>query len=58
MFKVTIRTDNAAFEGEGRAAETARILRELADKIESGRVYGSVQDGNGNAVGAFAFSRD
>jgi hypothetical protein len=38
-FKIQIKTDNAAFRGDGRAPdpsrETARILHELATRIEA-----------------------
>lgn len=53
---ITIDTDNAAFEDAGRAHETARILRELADRIEdtdlpNGMLH--LRDVNGNTVGQF-----
>lgn len=56
--------DNAAFE-EDRAAESARILRRLADKIERGGgdycaeinngmpASGSLFDWNGNSCGSW-----
>lgn len=53
--KVHIRTTNAAFEGD-KTPEIARILRELADKLERkglpdrGEVW-KVMDINGNSVG-------
>lgn len=34
MITITIKTDNAAFEGNDKAPEVARILRNLADAIE------------------------
>jgi len=54
---IDFTTENAAFEGEGYFFEAARILRVLADKIESQEL--SVDDGciirdiNGNKVGYF-----
>lgn len=52
MVKITIKTDNEAFDGVGKKYEVARILRELADKFE---VYGcedvNLFDWNGNQVG-------
>jgi hypothetical protein len=57
-FRVSIRTDNAAFEEGGRGAETARILRELADSLEDGVEAGSLRDINGNPVGDFGFHTD
>lgn len=55
MFKVQIDTGNAAFDEDngGAAAETARILREIANKLESGRTEGVAVDGYGNSVGRF-----
>lgn len=47
---ITIRTVNAAFDGQ-ESFEVARILRELADKIENGQEPNSVMDYNGNKVG-------
>lgn len=53
--KLTIRTDNAAFEPD-RGAELARILRKLADRVEREDQPGrgeewKVLDVNGNTVG-------
>lgn len=42
---------NAAFADGNRPAEVARILREVADKIDAGRTDGVVIDINGNTVG-------
>jgi hypothetical protein len=53
MFTVKIKTQNAAFEGEDKALELARILREIAQHLEDGQSEGRVQDSNGNTVGAF-----
>lgn len=69
MFKLKIETDNAAFrdpycdsEDECDPAhvlasreEVARILRKVADKVESDCVQGAVYDANGNRVGNFGF---
>jgi hypothetical protein len=68
-YQLTLRIDmeNAAFD-EDRAAETARILRRLADRIESGggdycplfnnkeRAEGWLFDHNGNSVGEWKAS--
>ena len=56
MFKVEIKTDNAAFDGD-QSVDTAAILRKIADKIEG---CGNLQDGterdyNGNTVAVFSF---
>lgn len=65
MFSLSFRTDNAAFcapddskfpEIDGRAAtatEVARILREVAKRLERGELEGAARDLNGNTVGAF-----
>lgn len=55
-FKVSFDMDNAAFEPDARTGEIARILRELADKMElrsfvTKREAGSIRDINGNTVG-------
>jgi hypothetical protein len=60
-FRITIKTDNAAFtdeEGEAgaREQEVARILRDVAHQLEDGIASaGSVRDYNGNTVGDFGF---
>ncbi len=57
-FKLTIDTDNAAFEGE-REQEVARILRHVADQLLLGEPfapnYETLRDINGNNVGGAAF---
>lgn len=54
MFRLQLDTDNAAFEGEDKAPEIARILKVLASKIEHhGETAGAVHDVNGNAVGKY-----
>lgn len=52
-FKLKIKTDNAAFaeDGNGGKNEVARILREIAEKLEAGYDVGSARDINGNKVG-------
>jgi hypothetical protein len=54
MFDLSIETNNAAFS-DGAMYEIARILRELADKIEHSEVedypYINLRDYNGNIVG-------
>jgi hypothetical protein len=64
MFNLTLSTDNAAFfddadagdVGEARNREIARILRQTAERIESGEDEGGLRDYNGNTVGKFAIS--
>lgn len=66
MFKLILNTDNAAFDSP--TEEIARILRALADKVESGAGVGpdhfagyfdgateSVRDINGNRCGIWGF---
>jgi hypothetical protein len=50
---ITLNTDNEAFETHAEY-EVARILRELADRIESGDIDddgASIHDVNGNTIG-------
>ncbi len=50
-FEAEIELGNAAFEGDNRRAEVARILRVLAERVEQGQENGVVYDVNGNLVG-------
>ena len=50
MLRLTIKTGNAAF-ADHTHCEVARILRELADKIDDGDCAPPVKDINGNTVG-------
>jgi len=58
-FRVTIDTDNDAFDyPNSRNAETARILRSIADRLDKGEAfefYETLFDINGNDVGRAAF---
>ena len=61
MINITFRTDNAAFEGEARGPEIARILRQLAATLESrSRLHlgyeADIRDANGNKVGEVVVS--
>ena len=64
MFELKIKTGYAAFcdpsTGDKSAydegIEVARILREVADKVENESREGSCIDYNGNKVGEFKFS--
>jgi hypothetical protein len=51
---IAISTGNAAFEGD-YGYELARILRELADKFESGQEPLKIRDINGNTVGSVTY---
>ena len=58
-FRLTIKTENAAFEDDGLHVEVARILRALADKLEGPydfTRYHALLDGNGNKVGRAGFN--
>lgn len=57
MFKLKIETDNAAFTDSPKA-EIARILRETADKLESGVFVNKLRDYNGNTVGSVDYEVD
>lgn len=66
-FKLSIDCKNAAFcEGdtptpESAAPELVRILRAVANRIESGDTFDTfrnIQDINGNIVGTFAFKKE
>jgi hypothetical protein len=56
-FTVLFNTDNAAF-ADGKTAEIARILREIADKVEENGLIedmpGRIKDVNGARVGFYA----
>ncbi len=65
MLTLNIDTENAAFDGRDAEAELARILRKLADQIETGLTdiddgersgTGFVYDINGNKTGTWAAS--
>ena len=52
MYNVTIETENAAFEGDDKCDEVARILRRLAQNVENmGLCEYVLRDINGNRVG-------
>lgn len=53
MFKLTIKTDNAAFEDD-EGAECARILRNIAERLDRGEKCGLCVDVNGNHVGEWS----
>lgn len=53
-FILDISTENAAFEDtlDGRG-EVARILREIADRLDEGQHNGTARDVNGNKCGSW-----
>lgn len=52
---VSINIGNAAFDDGYSHVEMARILRELAYKIEEGSTPESTRDINGNKVGTVSY---
>lgn len=57
MFELRFDTRNAAFDGPDRRHEVARILRELADRVEHRfDDDGPVSDMNGNKVGRWSLT--
>lgn len=58
-FTLTIDTDSAAFD-DNRAHEIARILREIAGKVEESAdgFSDKVRDFNGNICGFIGYSSD
>ena len=56
MFTAKFKTGNAAFKDDPRP-EIARILRDMADKIERRGFYeGSARDADGNIIGEFVIT--
>ena len=55
MIKITIQTGNAAFQDDCDA-EVARILRDLADKLETRQLTTTLRDINGNVVGEIDYT--
>lgn len=59
MFTLTFRTANAAFtEHDDPTPEVARILADVAARVETGRRAGPVVDVNGNTVGEWTLTAD
>lgn len=56
-FRILFKIDNDAFV-DGRDAEIARILRDVADRLDEGQSGGNVRDYNGNTVGDFGIRID
>ena len=51
QFTLAIESDNEAF-AEAQS-EVVRILRDVADQMESGTDCANIRDANGNTVGTF-----
>jgi hypothetical protein len=56
-FILTVKTTNAAFEDDA-PTEVARLLRDVAERLEDGSVSGKMRDVNGNTVGDFGFTTE
>ena len=54
LFNLTIETEGTSFK-DAPATETARILRQVADKVKRGTLEGNCVDVNGDKVGEFHF---
>lgn len=54
MFTIEIDTSNSAFE-DVEQDEIARILREIANKLENDSTDGPIYDINGARVGKYGF---
>ena len=52
---ISINTENSAFEDGDGNIELARILRDLASKVESGSNSETLRDINGNKVGTVIY---
>lgn len=56
-FVMIVRADNDAFTPYPQD-ETARLLRDAADRMDSGMLEGPVKDINGSTVGLYCLSND
>lgn len=56
FFIESIPHDNAAFDDGNCPNEIARILRDIADKVEAGAIAGTTCDINGNRLGEWGFN--
>lgn len=50
-FIMVLDSENAAFSGDGAQFETARLLRNTAERVEAGHESGILMDVNGNRCG-------
>lgn len=56
MFKLEIKTENAAFEDDANE-EIARLLEKAAQRLRAGDVCDTLRDANGNTVGKWDTGR-
>jgi hypothetical protein len=54
MFIVIVKTNRAVFEGDANR-DVARLLREIANRLDAGEQSGQFVDGNGNNIAGFGF---
>lgn len=52
-FKLEMDMGNAAFDPACPEWEVARILKDIARRVEFGATEGKLRDSNGNTVGTF-----
>lgn len=57
-FECTLESDNDAFADGNAADECARIVKEIAARIELGSTHGIARDSNGNRVGTWSLEID
>jgi len=55
--KIDFKTNNAAFDGDDKPVEIARILREIASRVVLGSTEGTIHDINGNKIGKYSVKR-
>lgn len=56
--RLSFSTDNDAFAEDNLPSEAARIIREAADALESGRTSFPLRDSNGNKIGTVEVVKD
>ena len=54
-FILVLDSGNAAFSGDGAQFETARLLKNTAERVEAGHNCGVLMDVNGNRCGMWDF---
>lgn len=57
MLTIEFHTGNSAFE-DNEPEETAKLLRDIASKIDRGDTDGPVLDLNGNTIGGWEFDAE
>lgn len=57
MFNVSINLQNDAFLGANRQEELARIMRRIAEQVQTGMTESVITDKNGNSVGMWRITK-